>query len=240
MNRVRLLCYNIHGGRDWRGRRDLSRIREVMDRLDVDIGVFQEVETRLFRTLTPVHVSELAGESRPHHLPGKSMADDTGWYGNLIVSRFPLLDQQVHPLETKEEFEPRNAVDALIDAPFGPLRVIGTHLSLSYLERFSEANNLLRLMKSVDREAERTRTPLLLMGDMNEWQPRSKLLTFLDSHMTPLRLRATFPAYLPLFRLDRVWHEIPAGFQVTAHRLSGGGFRTISDHLPLLIEVQKS
>ena len=238
MKRIRFLSYNIHGGRSLNGVRDLRRVQALMDRFDVDIGVFQEMETRPRKRGTPEDAHYLAGEGRPHHLIGKSMEEGGGWYGNLIVSRYPIVRGLVHNLETHDDYEPRNAVDALIESPYGTLRVIGTHLSLSYLERYSEARNLLRLMQAVESEEEVTPHPLFLMGDINEWQWNSRLLGYLDREMTPLPCKSTFPAFMPIFKLDRAWYDVPEAVQVRAHRLTGKGLRVLSDHLPLLIEAE--
>jgi len=131
MPSLRFLCFNIHGCRNLGGERDLNRIHELMDSQEIDIGVFQEMETRACRGGTPRDVSILAGPERPYHLPGPSIQDGTGWYGNLIISRYPILKGLVHNLETKIEYEPRCAVDALIQTPLGKIRLIGTHLSLA-------------------------------------------------------------------------------------------------------------
>lgn len=236
MKRIRLLSYNIHGGRSLDGTRDLRRIHAVLERLDIDIAVFQEMETRPSRKGSEADEDLLAGESRPYRLRGPSMKEGGGWFGNFLVSRWPIRQGLVHNLETKPDLEPRNALDATIQTPSGDLRVIGTHLSLSYLERYSEARNLLRLMQDVEQE---TRIPLLLMGDINEWQPFSKLLRYLDGEMAPLAIGATFPAFAPLLRLDRAWYDMMGEWQVTAHRMAGRGFRTLSDHLPLVVELRK-
>ncbi|MBI1276057.1 endonuclease [bacterium] len=233
MNKLRFLSFNIHGGRSLRGVRDLSRLHALMERLDVDIGVFQEMETRASRGGHEGDVERLAGPGRPHRLCGASIREGKGWYGNLIVSRYPILRGLVHHLETKPDLEPRNAVDALIETPRGKLRLIGTHLSLSVFERWWEARNLLRLMRDVE---EKEPNPVLLMGDINEWQYPSRLIRYLNSVMTPLPCGPTFPSWLPLLKLDRVWHDAP-GLNVTAHRLGSRGIRALSDHLPLLVEI---
>jgi endonuclease/exonuclease/phosphatase family metal-dependent hydrolase len=234
MHRVRLLSFNIHGGRSLDGKRDAGRIHALMERLNVDIGVFQEVESRPSYGGKLEDIQHMAGNARPYHLRGPSMMEGEGWYGNLIVSRWPILRGLVHNLETVPDFEPRNAVDALIDTPFGPLRVIGTHLSLSLFERYSEAKNLIRLMRMVERQNEPE--PLLLMGDINEWQWPSRLLRYLNRVMTPLPCRPTFPSLFPLFRLDRAWYDAPH-LKIRAHRLPARGIRRLSDHLPLLVEI---
>lgn len=234
MQRIRLLCFNIHGGRSLDGKRDLGRVHGLMQRLDIDIGVFQEMETRPSRGGSSDDLQTLAGPERPHHLICPSMEEGAGWYGNLIVSRYPIVRGLLHNLETHPSLEPRHAADALVQLPWGRLRVIGTHLSLSIFERRSEAKNLLRLMQAVEEEE---RSPILLMGDINEWQVPSSLLRYLNRHLTPLHCKPTFPSVCPVFRLDRVWHDAP-GIKVTAHRLPGKGIRKLSDHLPLVIELE--
>lgn len=234
MQRIRLLCFNIHGGRSLDGKRDLGRVHGLMQRLDIDIGVFQEIETRPSRGGLSDDLQTLAGPERPYYLICPSMQEGAGWYGNLIVSRYPIIRGLLHNLETHPSLEPRHAADALVQLPWGRLRVIGTHLSLSIFERRSEAKNLLRLMQAVEEEE---RSPILLMGDINEWQVLSSLLRYLNRHLTPLPCKPTFPSVCPVFRLDRVWHDAP-GIKVTAHRLSGKGIRKLSDHLPLVIELE--
>jgi endonuclease/exonuclease/phosphatase family metal-dependent hydrolase len=234
MNKLRFLSFNIHGGRSLVGQRDVKRVNALMDRLDIDIGVFQEMETRPSRDAGPEDVATLAGAARPHHLAGPSLIEEPGWYGNLIVSRYPILRGLLHNLETNPSLEPRNAVDALIQTPRGKIRVIGTHLSLSPFERWSEARNLIRLIQAVEEEE---KNPIFLMGDVNEWQWTSKLLRYLDGVMTPLPARATFPSFLPFLRFDRAWYDAP-GLAASACRLAARDIRKLSDHLPLLVEVE--
>lgn len=236
MTALRILCMNIHGGRSLDGIRDLRRLHDLMEHNDIDIGVFQEMETRSSRGFSPADINILAGPERPHCLKGACVEDKTGWYGNLTVSRHPILRGLVHNLETVSYLEPRNAVDILADTPLGAIRVIGTHLSLSPFERWSEGQNLVRLIAAVEQTE---RNPILLMGDINEWRRSSRLLKHLDRLMTPLPCGATFPSFRPVFRLDRVWHDTP-GFDVKGVVLSDEKVRVLSDHLPLIIHIKKT
>lgn len=238
MPRLRFLSYNIHGGRGLLGQRSIPLVHTLLERLDIDIAVLQEVDTRPSRGRSPADIDALVGGARSHRVTGMTLQEEGGWYGNLIASRYPIQRGLVHDLETAACYEPRNAVDALVDTPLGKVRVIGTHLSLSYQQRRAEARNLLRLMRAVEEEESR---PLFLMGDINEWQWRSSLIGFLDAAMTPLPCRATFPAFLPAFHLDRAWYDIEDGLpaQVFAHRLPLSGLRLVSDHLPLIVELDR-
>lgn len=235
MSPLRLLSFNIHGGYDLKGKRDLRRVNALLDELEVDIAVFQEMETRPSYGGGAQDVDILAGSNRPHHLPGPTMKEGDGWYGNLLVSRYPIERALVHNLETMRVLQPRNAVDALINTPLGTLRVIGTHLSLSSIVRWQEINNCVRLVRAVE---QKTQCPFFFMGDINEWRIPSRLLKFLDQEMTALPAGKSFPSFFPLFHLDRVWYE-GGNVDASAQVLTGPKARVLSDHLPALIEIRR-
>lgn len=231
---LRILCFNIHGGYSLDGRRDLKRVHDLLEKLDIDIAVFQEMETRPKRGGTATDVNELAGGARPHHMMGPTLKDGQGWYGNLLVSKYKIKRAQVHTLEKKWDIEPRNAVDCVIETPLGTLRIIGTHLSLAAWERKNEVPMLIKLVEQVEEEE---KNPVFLMGDINEWRASSRLLKYLGSVMTELPAGRSFPAFFPLFRLDRVWHDSPH-VRAKATVLDDYEVRKLSDHLPLLIEIE--
>jgi endonuclease/exonuclease/phosphatase family metal-dependent hydrolase len=233
MGIIRFLCFNIHGGYSRDGLRDLRRVHDLMEQYNVDIGAFQEMETRPSRGGKRSDVDVLADQKRPHHLPGPTMKEGEGWYGNLIVSRYPIIRAKAHTMETTFDFEPRNAIDALIETPWGKIRLLNTHLSLSPFERRKEFPRLIELVKTVEEEEKH---PVILMGDLNEWNPRSRLLRFLDDALVPVSLSATFPSMCPFLKLDRVWYDTPS-IMVRGQVLKGPGVSILSDHLPVLIEV---
>ncbi len=233
MPSLRMLCYNIRGGRARDGERNLSRIGAMLDRYDIDIAVFQEMETRPSRRGTLHDIDLIAGQGRAHRHYAGSLADIHGWFGNLIVSRYPFLHTLVHNLETSPRYQPRTAADVLADTPLGPLRVIGTHLSLSFLERLREAR---RLMKMIDQVEQTEKNPLFLMGDINEWRGNVTLIRHLNDIMIPVPVGKTFPAFWPVFRLDRIWHDRPT-LKVRAEVLRQKDVAILSDHLPVLVQV---
>lgn len=233
MGVLRFLSFNIHGGRSRDGKRDLRRVHDLLDRYDIDIAAFQEMETRPSRGGRHSDVDILAGMSRPHHLPGPTLKEGEGWYGNLIVSRYPILRALAHTMETTFDLEPRNAIDAIIQTPFGKMRLLNTHLSLSPFERKKEVPKLIELVKMVEQEE---KSPIFLMGDINEWYVRSRLFNFLKEVMIPIETTATFPSAMPFLKLDRAWHDTPS-LEVKAHVLEGKEISILSDHLPVMIEV---
>lgn len=230
---LKILCFNIHGGYDMNRKRDLRRVHNLMEAHDIDIGVFQEMETRTSRGGALSDIETLSGPERPHYLPGLAMIEGEGWYGNLIVSRYPILRGLVHNLELKFSYEPRNAVDALIQTPLGKIRIIGTHLSLTPWERWDEVKGLIRLMNEVE---ETEKNPIVLLGDFNEWKPNSRLIRHMNNLMKAQPCGPSFPSYWPILQLDRVWHDhLP--YPIVTEVLMQSEVRKLSDHLPIKVTL---
>jgi len=81
-------------------------------------------------------------------------------FGNLIASRFPVGRVMRHALpwpRTSAPSMPRAALEAVIQAPFGPLRVITTHLEYySSGHRAAQIERLRELHAETNRENERS------------------------------------------------------------------------------------
>ena len=75
---IKILCYNIHGGYDHKGYRDLAPLNALMDQYNIDVAVLREFETRPSRgaTLDDIHI--MAGEDRLYHLPGLALVEGEG------------------------------------------------------------------------------------------------------------------------------------------------------------------
>jgi len=74
---------------------------------------------------------------------------------------------------------------------------------------------------------------VLLMGDLNEWRGRSGAIRLLDRRLGPSAAARTFPSWLPVLALDRIYAEGPAVLRdVYVYRSPLA--RHASDHLPLV------
>jgi endonuclease/exonuclease/phosphatase family metal-dependent hydrolase len=130
-------------------------------------------------------------------------------YGIALLSRYPVVSWRVvrlPGLRTRAPLwfegsrrpvlvhdEPRVAVAAVIDGPFGQFTVCNTHLS--FVPGWN-ARQLRRLLRSLVG----TREPLVLVGDLN-MQPAAAARV---SGLRPLATANTFPADRPVRQLDHV------------------------------------
>ncbi len=144
------VSYNIQWGTGKDGRIDLSRIAAEVGAADAI--AFQEVERFWTRSHRSDQAGELAALFPEHHWvygPGldldASRRGDDGrlirrrrQFGNMLLSRTPILSSRNHMLPKMNLPEKlslqRAALEAVIAAPSGPLRVHSLHLNHSSAE----------------------------------------------------------------------------------------------------------
>ncbi len=244
---LRILSYNINKGASGvRKRNVLSAIREAVSLLDADIVFLQEVRVRTYGGTEPgsfeAQFDFLASGLWPHIVYGRNVMRDMSHHGNAILSRYPIaswenIDVSAHPVEG------RGILHAVVELPShrhaGTRSVHMLCLHLGLLERWRRKQMTkleARIRSAVPEEA-----PLLVAGDFNDWRERATEHlanglhldeAFHDVHGAHAR---TFPSRLPTLKLDRIYMR---GFlAVKAERLSGKPWSTLSDHVPLLLEV---
>lgn len=225
---LRLATWNIHMaiGRD--GRRDLDRTAEVIRSLKPDVIGLQEVDNRVSGHESDLDI--LSDLTKLAHISGPTMLRTNGDYGNALLTKLPVLDVERHELSV-EKREPRGLLVAHLDWRGERLQVAVTHLGLHPGERRTQVRKLIACLSATDR------TPLILMGDFNEWLFWGRPLRWLHHHFGRVPTPPTFPARWPLLRLDHI-------LSVPRDRLQGlrvvkkTQARNASDHLPLVATYQ--
>ncbi len=231
---MRVATYNIHGGVGVDRRRKPERIAEVIASLDADIVGLQEVEGRKSRSkIDQAHY--LAGKLELNLVEGPLLLEGKGGYGNALLTRYPVLEVERRVFQ-RPGSQTRGLLDVLLEPPgFGPLRVIVTHLEVR--DHRIRSTQMREIKHLIDDGAP---GPTVLLGDLNEWWNRRLALRALDRTVQFLHSPATFPARLPLLRLDRI---AVRGLKSTDHdnraqRVDTLLTRLASDHLPLVAELE--
>lgn len=229
---MRILTYNIHGAIGTDGRRDYARISRLLSEHEVDIALIQEMDTRPKRKFAGVDISVLAGERFPFIAEGPTISTSLGWYGNAILSRYPLKNTTIIDVSHAGR-EPRNILETFAHTPEGVLHILNTHKGLKSVERGFQLRKLGELL------ARKSDVPLIVGGDLNEWHSASVALRKLEEYLSPLKCGATFPTRFPIFSLDRMWCR-PQGLLKSASVLKTKETRIFSDHYPLIAELDLS
>ena len=189
--------YNIHQGVGPDGRRDDRRIVEVLENLDAGIIGLQEVDSEPSGNEN-FQLRYLTRESDFKAVAGTTMRRRDSDFGNVLLTRYKILAVRNVDLSVSRR-EPRGAIDADLDIGGAIVRVIVTHLGLSGPERRRQTNMLSNLV------SERRDKMVVVLGDLNEWHPYGRSLRSMARHFGKSARLRTFPSWLPLFALDRIW-----------------------------------
>lgn len=224
-----IAVYNVHSGVGADGRFAPDRVLEVIRDLRADVVVLNEVDSR--RELGRVgNMAEMFRKHLGGHLiPGPTLREGGGDYGNAVLTLWPVESTRLVDLRCRRR-EPRSAIDCLLTSPFGPVRLIATHLGLKAWERRLQMEHVHSLIEDPPHK------PTILAGDLNEWSPLAPAQRKLRRVLARCRRRRTFPARFPLFALDQVWCWPPKLVRDT-RAVRTRATRRASDHLPLIAEL---
>lgn len=221
--------YNIHKAVGSDGRRDPARILDVLDEIGADVAMLQEADTRLGIRTSVLPAAELAARGWLAAPLGEQHLA-LGWHGNAVLLRGDVRLTHSHRI-TLPSLEPRGAVLADVAHGNHVLRLVGAHLDLSGLAR---ARQMHAIIDAVARAP--GNPPELLMGDFNEWRRGGAAMAVLARHWREVGLGPSFPARLPLGRLDRAFAH-PALDVAAAGVHTSPLARIASDHLPIWVRL---
>ncbi len=223
---IKVASYNMRKAIGTDRRRMPERTLEVLCEIDADIVALQECDRRLGERagVIPLHMLE---ERTPWRaVPIAMRAQSMGWHGNALLVR-KSADIGEHRRIELPALEPRGAVTADITTGGVELRVVGMHLDLSGLWRRKQAHAILTHV-----EGHATPLPSVLMGDLNEWTPRSGCLRDFGRNHRFAETGPSFHARHPVGRLDRIMVSDALRI-VDAGVHSSAAARKASDHLPI-------
>jgi endonuclease/exonuclease/phosphatase family metal-dependent hydrolase len=228
-----VMTWNIHHGARADDTYDLRAIVDVIAAEGADIAGLQEVDAgwtaRSGHDDQPALLIQWTGH---HGCYGPNLVNAAGGrYGNLILSRHPILECRNHLLPTPPGKEQRGMVEALVDVNGERVRVIDTHLGLSGAERKPQVDAVATLAAdSLD--------PVVLLGDFNATPgPAGELAPLSARHSDAWAVAGegpglTMPSDAPRARIDFIW--LSAAFGVRCVRVPP---TRASDHLPVVAVV---
>jgi endonuclease/exonuclease/phosphatase family metal-dependent hydrolase len=239
---LHVATYNIHKGLSQFSRRVvLHELRERLREVGADIVFLQEVIGRHARHATRFRewpeasqYEFLADSVWSEFAYGRNAVYDHGDHGNAILSRFPIVaaenqDVSSHPFESRGLLH----CEVRVPATRITLHCVCVHFALYEHGRRQQLHALVeRIVELVPEGA-----PLIVAGDFNDWRNRAghRLAAelglaevFRDSRGRPAR---SFPARLPVFRLDRIYVRGLSVYHAQVHH--GHPWSRISDHAML-------
>ena len=243
---IKVLTVNIHKGFTFFNRKFiLPELREAVRSVGADVVFLQEVTGTNARHPdkfdnypdTP-HYEFLADSIWPQFAYGRNAVYTHGDHGNAIMSKFPIVRFENHDVSISGP-ERRGLLHCELQIPGRPVNVhaICVHLSLTEAHRTQQMDMLCNLVHT----DVPTHAPLIVAGDFNDWRHRAGTQlargaalheVFVLANGRPAR---TFPARLPLLRLDRIYVRNAMGHAPVV--LPSRPWSHLSDHAPLAAEI---
>ena len=234
----RIVTYNIHKCRGLDGRVQPLRIVEVLREVEADIIALQEVATISRGRRTDNQAAFIANELGLHYCFGENRKFRGGRYGNVILSRLPVISEQNYDL-SRPGREERGCLRTDLVLNGAILHIYNVHLGVAYLERRHQGR---RLVGSDILARGDLQGPRILLGDFNEWL-RGLTTQLLTEHFGSTDIRVhlgrkhTYPGPLPLLHLDNMYFD--DGLQLEGAMLHRSRKALIaSDHLPLAADFR--
>ncbi|BFT31400.1 endonuclease/exonuclease/phosphatase family protein [Alteromonas sp. D210916BOD_24] len=229
----RVISYNIHSGVGRDKKHDYKRIGQFLKSTGADVVLLQEMDTRPSNRETRQDTIDICANNTFQLVAAPAIKEKDGWYGNAILTKFEVLSKEVIDISQTGR-QPRNVQLVEVNTEKGSFTVVNTHKGLKKLERRSQFSQLHSFLRE---RLKMHSSPLLLAGDFNEWQFFSKAFSALNKLLVPHKVGATFPSHFPVFSLDRVWVSQDITVR-SAKKVKNTQTRTMSDHLPVLIDIE--
>ncbi len=199
--KLRVLSYNIHHGAGIDGKLDLKRIADVINSVKPDLVSLQEVERNTSRTGQvdqPAELSKLTGLNAVFE---KNIDFAGGYYGNAILSRFPIVEVNNHLLPNIDQGEQRGALVAKVEiADKLPLVFVATHL-----DHRRDDRERIKSAEFINQLAAKWEAPAILAGDLNA-TPESEVLKIFGQawQRTNREVMPTVPVANPRIQIDYI------------------------------------
>lgn len=238
---VRFMTYNMRWGLGSDGV-NLARIASVLQEADADVVLLTEVDVNWRRSNNvdqPAYLAHVADYPYSYYGPAlrtwASGNRQPSYYGNLLLSRYPIVHAETVALPRPSGSEPRAVIVADILINDETVTVLGTHLGLSDSERMQQLEHIREI---IGINSART----VLMGDFNA-RPESAEVRrlvekagLLDTQALTGAENNTFPYPEPYARIDYIFVSPDMADGVLR---SEALFVAGSDHLPVVADIAR-
>jgi endonuclease/exonuclease/phosphatase family metal-dependent hydrolase len=207
-----ILSFNMHKGKTISGRCSIKRIKETLHNEKADILFLQEVIGERIKRfsgnslVTPQH-QYIAEEGWNHNIYYENLVHSRGHHGNALLSQFPIINHSNLNVSAYT-FEKRGILTAIIKLPNEKyLYCFCLHFAIIRQGRLKQLKQLISLINRVVPE----NSPLVIAGDFNDWQEQGTPILQQELGLQEAfkilygKHAITFPSYLPLLALDRIY-----------------------------------
>lgn len=204
----------------------ISNIARVINKEDVDICTFVEIDGGSFRTLHGNNLKKLANKTvlkKFHFFPVRKILNLVN-QGNGILTKYDITDTQNFQLVRHGEHRALSLSKISVNNKI--VTILTTQLALGKFSRKRELEQIAEIIKKIN-------GPIILTGDLNTSNEK-ELQALNDTGLIRLETPKTFPSWKPKRRIDYIYYS--KDFGVLKYYVIDE--LKVSDHLPILAELR--
>jgi endonuclease/exonuclease/phosphatase family metal-dependent hydrolase len=231
---VKVLSFNILGGRTTKGDFNLDALAKIINELNPDFVAMQEVDFKVNRSKKYDLATELGWRTKMAPIFARAMYYDGGEYGEGALSKYSFLSTRNVPLPYIEGQEPRAAVEIVVELPSkDTIAFVGTH--------FAHEGNAGRELqaKRINEVFSKNKYPTVLAGDLNA-RPGSVPINTLEeiwaSTYDKTNPEPTIPSHNPRSKIDYVMFYPKNRWKVLDKKVIADTY--VSDHCLYLVTLE--
>ena len=243
---LKVLTVNTHKGFTIFNRRFiLHELRDALREISPDLVFLQEVlgqhhrhASRIDAWPTTSHYEFLADTLWNDYAYGRNAVYPHGHHGNAVLSKFPIVHHDNLDISVAKH-EKRGMLHCVVQPPgSAPMHAVCVHLGLREGHRQHQVS---QLCSRID-ERIPVSEPVVIAGDFNDWRLRAHALLCRCAGLHEVYVASrgmaarTFPASMPLLRLDRIYVRGARRFRPL--QLARRPWARLSDHAPLAAEIE--
>jgi len=242
---LKVLTVNTHKGFTLFNRRFiLHELRDALREVSPDLVFLQEVlgqhhrhASRIDAWPTTSHYEFLADTLWSDYAYGRNAVYPHGHHGNAVLSKFPIVHHDNLDISVARH-EKRGILHCVVQPPGrAPVHAVCVHLGLREGHRRSQVEQLCARVRDGIPAGE----PVVIAGDFNDWRLKAHRMLCRCADLDEIHVAArgaaprTFPAGLPLLRLDRIY--VRGARRSAPIALAQRPWSKLSDHAPLAAEI---
>lgn len=233
---LRIMTYNIHHANPPSRADviDVSAIAEVIRKENPDLVALQEVDVNTKRSGKTLHEArELAEQLGMNFYFAKALDYQEGFFGNAVLSRYPLLDSLQVLLPSLPDVKAENRVLAAIKIQISDQKL---WFGSTHLDYQSDSNNLFQSRTLLD-AIDSINDPFILGGDFNvdEYSETIALFDQYFKRTCPGECPPTIPVKNPNRAIDFLMYRSADFFSTLHHKVIDEQYA--SDHLPVVADL---
>ncbi|MDF9798730.1 endonuclease/exonuclease/phosphatase family metal-dependent hydrolase [Catalinimonas alkaloidigena] len=230
---LRVMAYNVHhcNPPSEAGKIDVKAVAETIRKQNPDLVALQEIDVMTGRSGEIDQAKMLAEQLEMNYYFGKAIDHDGGAYGVAILSRFPISEEQTHPLPTQAGTGGEARVLATVEVRLPDNRTL--RFGSTHLDAQKENTNRLLQIKKIGELISDEELPIIIAGDLNATLD-SEVIGILDQHFQRScnDCPPTIPVLNPTKAIDFIAFRPQSSFEVLQHEVVSETYA--SDHLPVV------